>query len=112
MVKTIVFDKTGTLTDDGLKVLGHRSVYQTSKGKIQYSCLTDDILCSCGQGHHSQHLQFALACCQSTKHIGDKLIGNPHDIKIFEHIGWDQTDRLNDKNGYSYTIVKPSSKNL
>ena len=57
-------------------------------------------------------MKFAMACCQSTKHIGDKLIGNPHDIKIFEHIGWDQIDKLNDKNGYAFTIVRPSDKNF
>jgi len=43
MLKTIVFDKTGTLTDEGLKVLGHRSVYKTNKGEMKYTCLTDDI---------------------------------------------------------------------
>jgi magnesium-transporting ATPase (P-type) len=53
-----------------------------------------------------------MATCQSTKHIGEKLIGNPHDIKIFEYIGWEQRDRLNDKNGYAYSIVTPSEKNL
>jgi hypothetical protein len=58
------------------------------------------------------HLKFAMASCQVTKFIGDKLIGNPHDIKIFEHIGWSQTDKMNDKNGYVYTIVKPSRRNL
>ena len=56
-------------------------------------------------------LKFGMACCQATKKIGDKLIGNPHDIKIFEYIGWDQTDKLNDRNGYAYTIVRPSDKN-
>jgi hypothetical protein len=40
------------------------------------------------------------------------LIGNPHDIKIFEYIGWNQTDKLNDRNGYAYTIIKPSDRNL
>ena len=53
-----------------------------------------------------------MACCQSTKKIGDKLIGNPHDIKIFEYIGWEQDDKLNDKYGYSYTTVRPSDNNL
>jgi len=84
---------------------------------MKYSCLTDDII------HHSLdsegggnkfnvHLKYAMACCQSTKHIGDKLIGNPHDIKIFEYIGWEQVDRLNDRNGYAYTNVRPSIKNF
>lgn len=43
MIKTVVFDKTGTLTDEGLKVLGHRSVYKTNQ-LIKYTCLTDDIM--------------------------------------------------------------------
>ena len=29
LIKTVVFDKTGTLTEEGLKVLGHRSIYRT-----------------------------------------------------------------------------------
>ena len=40
------------------------------------------------------------------------MIGNPHDIKIFEYIGWEQKDKLNDMNGYAFTIVRPSDKNL
>jgi cation-transporting P-type ATPase 13A2 len=117
MIKTVVFDKTGTLTEDGLRVLGHRSVYKTSKKILKYTCLTDDIIHhsldaeGCGN-KYSVHLKYAMACCQSTKHIGDKLIGNPHDIKIFEYIGWHQVDRLNDRNGYAYTNVRPSDKNF
>lgn len=53
-------------------------------------------------------LKYAMASCQTTKMIAGRLIGNPHDIKIFEHIGWEQTDRLNDRNGYAYTIIRPS----
>ena len=42
-IKTVVFDKTGTLTDDGLKVMGHRSLYKSNQGVIKYTCLNDDI---------------------------------------------------------------------
>lgn len=44
MIRTVVFDKTGTLTEEGLKVLGHRSVYLTNKQEVKFSCLTDDIM--------------------------------------------------------------------
>ena len=117
MIKTVVFDKTGTLTEEGLRVLGHRSVYESNKGEIKYTCLTDDIMHNCldsqGAGNKCMvHMKYAMASCQSTKMIGDKLIGNPHDIKIVEHIGWEQTDKLNDRNGYAYTAVRPSDRNL
>jgi cation-transporting P-type ATPase 13A2 len=90
MIKTVVFDKTGTLTDDCLKVMGHRGVIK-KKGMLKYSCLNDDVMhhgCSELDFNHNEHLKYAMATCQSTKYIGDKLIGNPHDIKIFEYMGW------------------------
>lgn len=108
MIKTVVFDKTGTLTDEDLKVLGHRAVFTSPQNQIKFGCLTDDII----YNNDSSQLKTAMACCQTTKKIGDKLIGNPHDIKIFEYIGWEQTDKLNDRNGYAYTIIKPSDLNL
>jgi len=78
--------------------------------------LNDDIIHRVDQEfgilNQQMHLKYAMAACQSTKYIGEKLIGNPHDIKIFEYIGWDQKDKLNDKNGYAYTIVCPSERNL
>lgn len=40
------------------------------------------------------------------------MIGNPHDIKIFEYIGWIQKEKMNDKNGYAYSIVRPSDNNF
>ena len=114
MVKTVVFDKTGTLTDDCLKVMGHRSVIKKKKA-LKYSCLNDDVMHHGSSEEdfiHNEHMKYAMATCQSTKYIGDKLIGNPHDIKIFEYIGWTQKDKMNDDNGYAFTIVKPSDKNF
>ena len=67
MIKTVVFDKTGTLTEDGLRVLGHRSVYKTSKKILKYTCLTDDIIHysldaeGCGN-NYSFHIKYNLAC--------------------------------------------------
>lgn len=105
ILKTIVFDKTGTLTEEGLQVLGHRCVYKNFENKVKFTQLSDDIM------HHSHdmksggtldQLKYAMACCQSTKIIGDKLIGNPIDIKIFEFIGWEQEEVLNNLTGYVY----------
>ena len=95
IIKTVVFDKTGTLTDSSIEVLGHRSVIRTFKNEVRYSCLEDDIKIplhdsdSFISDNQQVHIRYAMACCQSTKRIGDKLIGNPHDIKIFEYIGWE-----------------------
>ena len=44
MVKTVVFDKTGTLTDEGLQVMGHRSLYRASENENRFTVLNDDII--------------------------------------------------------------------
>jgi cation-transporting ATPase 13A2 len=98
----ICFDKTGTLTEDGLDILCVIPVNQDAK------CLTDplyktDDLNSLTASDSTRRLLHILATCHSLKHVHDKLIGDPIDLKMFEFSGWELEE--NDPSGIAMMMV-------
>ena len=86
-VNVICFDKTGTLTEDGLDVLGVRTI---DKHEGRFSELQGDIteVPITGGSSGRTPLLYALATCHQLKLIDGEVIGDPLDIKMFEFTGW------------------------
>lgn len=86
-VNVICFDKTGTLTEDGLDVLGTRSVDRhTERFSELHSEMAD--VPSRGGLNGKTPLLYALATCHALKLVDGQIIGDPLDIKMFEYTGW------------------------
>ena len=82
-----VFDKTGTLTEEGLDVLGIRSVDRINK---EFSDLYTDVedVPIIGAADAKTPLLHALATCHALKLVDGELIGDPLDLKMFEFTKW------------------------
>lgn len=83
-VNVVCFDKTGTLTEDGLDVLGVRSV-DRSNGVFRE--LISDVH-DLPLGSDKATLLYALSTCHSLKSIDGEILGDPLDMKMFEFTGW------------------------
>eukprot|EP01135_Chromosphaera_perkinsii_P010889 Nk52_evm16s2273 gene=Nk52_evmTU16s2273 len=77
-LKVMCFDKTGTLTQDGLDVKGALPAMDKAFCELQ-----EDL----SRIEESDFLD-ALASCHSLTIIGDRFIGDPLDIKMFESTRW------------------------
>ncbi|KAK1148276.1 hypothetical protein N8T08_010085 [Aspergillus melleus] len=85
----VCFDKTGTLTEDGLDVLGVRTVNH----EMRLTDLLSDMsfLPSSIEGGNLDNrtkISYIMATCHSLKTIDDDLLGDPLDVKMFEFTGW------------------------
>lgn len=83
-VNVVCFDKTGTLTEDGLDVLGVRSLDRS--GDIFGELVTEvhDLQAS----NSNVSFLHALATCHSLKVIHGEVLGDPLDARMFEFTGW------------------------
>ncbi|KIR42837.1 cation-transporting ATPase 13A3/4/5 [Cryptococcus deuterogattii 99/473] len=86
-INVVCFDKTGTLTEDGLDVLGVRTIDRQNN---RFSELHSDIVDVPIEGgiNGKTPLLYALATCHALKLIESEIIGDPLDIKMFEYTGW------------------------
>lgn len=86
-VNLVCFDKTGTLTEEGLDVLGVRSVDRTSK---RFSELQDDVenVPIIGAADAKTPFVHALATCHGLKLVNGEVIGDPLDLRMFEFTKW------------------------
>lgn len=86
-VNVICFDKTGTLTEDGLDVLGVRTIDKHDK---RFSEIHEEIIDvpTTGGINGKTPLLYALASCHALRLINGEIIGDPLDIKMFEYTGW------------------------
>jgi cation-transporting ATPase 13A2 len=99
-VDLICFDKTGTLTEDSLNIFGYKPscVHQ---GLFNLDCFLPDIRLlqqDCfihykqKRTTKTQEMKISyielLATCHSITKIGDKLLGDPIDVQMFENTGW------------------------
>ncbi|KAI9037383.1 putative P-type ATPase [Aspergillus affinis] len=85
----VCFDKTGTLTEDGLDVLGVRTVNH----EIRLTDLVSDMSSvpssiEGGNLDNRTKISYIMATCHSLKTIDDELLGDPLDVKMFEFTGW------------------------
>jgi cation-transporting ATPase 13A3/4/5 len=86
-VNVFCFDKTGTLTEDGLDVLGVRTI---DRHEHRFSELHSDVadVPASGGLNGKTPLLYALATCHQLKLVDNEVIGDPLDIKMFEYTGW------------------------
>lgn len=86
-VNLVCFDKTGTLTEDGLDVLGVRSVNRVDN---QFSDLYEDVesIPTIGAADQKTPLVHALATCHGLKVVDGQAIGDPLDLRMFEFTKW------------------------
>ncbi|GMK53976.1 hypothetical protein CspeluHIS016_0105620 [Cutaneotrichosporon spelunceum] len=86
-INVVCFDKTGTLTEEGLDVLGVRTV---DRLEGRFSELHSDAKDAPTQGGPNGRtpLLYALATCHALKLIDGEVLGDPLDIKMFEFTSW------------------------
>ena len=105
MIQIMVFDKTGTLTEDGLQILGVRGLtgeadnYESGIVPLFSNFVASvlEYIPSAKKKYMSDDnklrtmnwiLQEAMACCHAITYIGEELIGDPLEIKMFESTKW------------------------
>ena len=95
-VRVACFDKTGTLTKEGLDFLGVHECEKLQQGfgfrdKIEVDSEKPDEVLAVGQD-----VENALATCHNVKTMGDTLVGNQVEVKMFTY--------CQDNCGYQLTI--------
>ncbi|GAA5923044.1 hypothetical protein JCM3775_006234 [Rhodotorula graminis] len=86
-VNIVCFDKTGTLTEEGLDVLGVRSVVRSTNVFTELHRDPDDVPIF-GAADAKTPLLHALATCHGLKVVNGEVIGDPLDLRMFEFTGW------------------------
>lgn len=81
------FDKTGTLTEEGLDVLGVRSVDRAGN---QFSEVYEDVdrVPMASAADSKTPLVHAMATCHALKLVNGEIIGDPLDLRMFEFTKW------------------------
>jgi len=83
-INVCCFDKTGTLTEDGLDILGARSL---ERNVHRFGELLDDVHDLPLVKEKATFLH-ALATCHSLKKVDGEIIGDPLDVKMFGFTKW------------------------
>lgn len=86
-VNLVCFDKTGTLTEEGLDVLGVRTV---NRQDGEFSELYDEIedVPILGAEDSKTPMMHALATCHGLKVVNGHVLGDPLDLKMFQFTRW------------------------
>lgn len=105
----ICFDKTGTLTEDGLDVLGVRTVNREMGLSDLYSDVTlgSPAASTCDTSYDRKKrdvLTYIMATCHSLRVVDGELLGDPLDVKMFQFTGWSYQE------GGSHGPEQPGSK--
>ncbi|KAI6157586.1 hypothetical protein BKA82DRAFT_4058956 [Pisolithus tinctorius] len=83
-INVCCFDKTGTLTEDGLDILGVRSLDRTEH---RFGQLIDNVHDLPNVRDRANFLH-ALATCHSLRLVDGEAIGDPLDVKMFGFTRW------------------------
>ncbi|KAI6121503.1 hypothetical protein F5141DRAFT_1259004 [Pisolithus sp. B1] len=83
-INVCCFDKTGTLTEDGLDILGVRSLDRTEH---RFGQLIDNVHDLPSVRDRANFLH-ALATCHSLRLVDGEAIGDPLDVKMFGFTRW------------------------
>ncbi|CEJ54745.1 Putative P-type ATPase [Penicillium brasilianum] len=90
----VCFDKTGTLTEDGLDVLGARTVGQNHRFSELLSEASSGTLIPPPNANSPFDLEkqrkiiYTMATCHSLRVVDGELLGDPLDVKMFQFTGW------------------------
>ncbi|CCG84260.1 protein of unknown function [Taphrina deformans PYCC 5710] len=84
-IDVMCFDKTGTLTEDGLDVLGIRTITPTG-----FTDLLEEsaALAKATSVEPNLSILHVMATCHSLRLIDNELLGDPLDDKMFKFTGW------------------------
>lgn len=85
-INMVCFDKTGTLTEEGLDVLGVRTVMRSNNAFSEL--FTEPDVPTFGAADAKTPLLHALATCHALKLVDGEVIGDPLDLRMFEFTGW------------------------
>jgi cation-transporting ATPase 13A3/4/5 len=86
-INLVCFDKTGTLTEEGLDILGVRTV-DRSDGNFSELYEEIDNVPVVGAEDLKTPLVHALATCHGLKAVNGQIIGDPLDLRMFQFTGW------------------------
>ncbi|KDE02331.1 hypothetical protein MVLG_07113 [Microbotryum lychnidis-dioicae p1A1 Lamole] len=86
-VNIVCFDKTGTLTEEGLDVLGVRSVVRSTNKFADLEHDADNVPIF-GAADAKTPLLHALATCHALKIVDGEVIGDPLDLRMFDFTNW------------------------
>lgn len=111
-VNLVCFDKTGTLTEEGLDILGVRTV---DRSDGNFSELYDEIdnVPVIGAEDLKTPLVHALATCHGLKAVNGDIIGDPLDLRMFQFTGWSMEEAggsLGPSNPPDENLTLPSSQ--
>ena len=91
----VCFDKTGTLTEDGLDVLGVRTVRHPEMRFSELLSEASNVLPGASYERDptvdyqtNKNILYTMATCHSLKLVDGELIGDPLDLKMFHFTGW------------------------
>ncbi|KAJ5693339.1 cation-transporting ATPase [Penicillium macrosclerotiorum] len=90
----VCFDKTGTLTEDGLDVLGVRTVGNSQRFSELLSETSAGVLLAPPTAsmpfdlEKQRKIVYTMATCHSLRVVDDELLGDPLDVKMFQFTGW------------------------
>ncbi|KAJ5126238.1 hypothetical protein N7476_009436 [Penicillium atrosanguineum] len=90
----VCFDKTGTLTEDGLDVLGARTVSSCQRFSELLSEKSSGLLLPPSSADSpfdlvkQRKIIYTMATCHSLRVVDGELLGDPLDVKMFEFTGW------------------------
>jgi cation-transporting ATPase 13A3/4/5 len=113
----VCFDKTGTLTEDGLDVLGGRTVGGNHKFSELLSETTAGVfLASSSESSEydlekQQKMIYTMATCHSLRVVDDELLGDPLDVKMFQFTGWSYEEggsNSSEQTGAHFDTISPS----
>jgi len=96
MIQIMVFDKTGTLTEDGLEILGVRACQGRLDSPSKFTAFKESIKNHLpNDTNHVENLDNkavvmneAMASCHAITYVGDDLVGDPLEIRMFESTKW------------------------
>ncbi|KAJ5179631.1 hypothetical protein N7492_002841 [Penicillium capsulatum] len=90
----VCFDKTGTLTEDGLDVLGARTVNNNHRFSELLSDTFAGFLRPAPSANSPYDIEkqrsivYTMATCHSLRVVDGELLGDPLDVKMFQFTGW------------------------
>ncbi|BFZ57200.1 hypothetical protein PYCC9005_004251 [Savitreella phatthalungensis] len=102
-INVMCFDKTGTLTEDGLDVLGVRTIYSNAFVPIAEACEALPVA-----DENRLSIIRVMATCHSLRMIDDDLLGDPLDDKMFRFSGWSY-EESNDRAFETQRMVSPGN---
>ena len=131
-INILCFDKTGTLTEDHLDIYGYRSVkMKKNSNEFEFNPFIKTALGNADEAYDyykkkksraknanrdknkdlNQYFVECCASCHCATYVGENIIGDPIDVKMFESSGWTLHENVSKEENASHdavsTFVRP-----